>query len=592
MVAHGDILATFPINRRPSGPLEETMSIASTLIALACRRAAARFEKATRDPLGAQKEQLFSILRGNAATEYGRRYGFGAIASIADYRRRVPVISYRDIEEEVKRVLSGAKNVLTAEDPVMFSRSSGTTGEPKYIPVTRSCQGRAHKDVMRTWMFHAQKAHPDLFAGKVVSLVSPAVEGHAPCGVPFGSTSGQMYRDMPRLVRSAYAIPYEVFEIEDYAAKYYVIMRIAAVADVRFLATANPSSILRLCEKASEFGEELIRDVRDGTLARDLAVESSLRRHLEPLFRPDPEGARRLEAARAKRGGMLKPVDYWPHLHLIGCWKGGTVGRYLESFQQWFDPDARQPVPVRDWGYLSSEARGSVPLSDEGSQGVLTVGSNFFEFVAAGEMESKGDDLAACNFLTVEGLEKGKEYYIFLTTTGGLYRYDINDIVRVTGFYNAAPQIEFLRKGRGMTNLTGEKVDVNQVMAAVDAAGRAVGTVPAHFLAEADDEQNRYLLRVEFGASVSAEAGREFLREFDRQLKSINIEYKGKRESLRLGAPVLHVMRQGWYERVHRQQVDSGMRDFQVKAQILIPIAEEPQQVAPDIEEVVELEES
>ena len=46
-----------------------------------------------------------------------------------------------------------------------------------------------------------------------------------------------------------------------------------------------------------------------------------------------------------------------------------------------FDPGARRPVPVRDWGYLASELRGSIPLSDQGANGALTIGTNFFEFV-------------------------------------------------------------------------------------------------------------------------------------------------------------------------------------------------------------------
>ena len=43
----------------------------------------------------------------------------------------------------------------------------------------------------------------------------------------YGSTSGHMYKYMPGLVRRVYAIPYEVFEIADYQAKYYAIMRIS-----------------------------------------------------------------------------------------------------------------------------------------------------------------------------------------------------------------------------------------------------------------------------------------------------------------------------------------------------------------------------
>ena len=33
-------------------------------------------------------------------------------------------------------------------------------------------------------------------------------------------------------------------------------------------------------------------------------------------------------------------------------------------------------------------------------------------------------------------------------TTGGLYRYDINDIIKVAGHRNGVPLIEFLQKGR------------------------------------------------------------------------------------------------------------------------------------------------
>ena len=93
------------------------------------------------------------------------------------------------------------------------------------VPITPTCKGRDHSDVMRTWFWHARRAHPGIFRGKTISMVSPAVEGYAPCGIPFGSTSGQMYKTAPGILRRMYSIPYEVFEIEDYAAKYYAIMR-------------------------------------------------------------------------------------------------------------------------------------------------------------------------------------------------------------------------------------------------------------------------------------------------------------------------------------------------------------------------------
>lgn len=565
------------------------MSLASLAIRILSSQSAKRFETATRDPVATQLDKLRYLMQKNAGTEYGQRYGFSSITSFADYRRQVPVITYENIKGDMQRVVSGEKNIFTSETPVMFAQTSGTTGDPKYIPVTPTCQGREHKDVMRTWMSHALKSHPDMFSGQVVTLVSPAVEGHTPSGLPYGSTSGHMYKNQPKLVRRIYAIPYEVYEIEDYSAKYFAIMRTAVEMDIRFLATANPSSILKLCEKADEYADQIIRDIHDGTLSTGFDIEPAIRPVLSRCYKPNPRMAQQLESARKKRDGTLLPADYWPRLSLIGCWKGGTVGHYLEKFPAWFDPENRKPIPVRDWGYLSSEARGSIPLSDEGSAGVLTVASNVVEFVPVADLEANPDNHEQWPFLHIGELEEGKEYYIFFTTTGGLYRYDINDVIKVVGFYNRTPQIIFLRKGRGMTNLTGEKVSVNQVISVMQKASQVTGAVVDHFRAEADINATRYLFRVEFATRTDETTRKIFLKQIDEELKSINIEYKAKRDSLRLGSPVMHVMKEGWYERGRQQQVEAGMRAFQAKTQLLSPIKEETVMVKPELEAVIEM---
>jgi len=567
------------------------MSLASVIMRTVTNRSAKEFEEASRNPVAVQTELLQGMMQRNADTAYGKRHGFASIRSFEDYGRQAPVVTYEDLREDMNKVVRGEKNIFTADDPVMFAQTSGTTGDPKYIPITPTCRAGAHKHPMRTWLAHAQEAHPDIFAARVVSLVSPAVEGHAPSGLPFGSTSGHMYRNMPWIIRRVYSIPYDVFEIHDYQAKYYVIMRLALEHDVRFLCTANPSSVLKMCEKANEFADDIIKDVLDGAVSDAVEIDRRIRDVLAGVIRPNPRRAKLLEDARERRSGTLKPADYWPNLSLIGCWKGGTVGHYLEKFGEWFDPDGEREIPVRDWGYLSSEARGSIPLSDEGSQGVLTITTNVFEFVEVEELESRPDDPASWRCLNVGDIEDGKEYYIFPTTTGGLYRYDINDVVQVVGHYNDTPQIIFLRKGRGMTNLTGEKVSVNQVIGAYEHASKKTGAVPAHFKAEADIETSRYVFRIEFATAAEPETERAFLVALDEHLKVVNIEYKAKRDSLRLGDPVLHVMREGWYERGRREQVEGGKRAFQAKTQLLSPDKLKTMEIAPELERKVEMSE-
>jgi hypothetical protein len=542
--------------------------VAKWTIGLVGKQAAARFRAATRSVEASQTRKLLEILRKNEGTEYGREHGFAGLSSLEAYERAVPVIGYQDISERVERMARGEANVLTAENPLMFARTSGTTGKPKLIPVTPTCRGRDHSDQMRTWLYHAQVDHPGIFRGKVMSLVSPAVEGRTEAGIPYGSTSGSIYRNLPSLIQRTYLVPYEVFEIEDYAAKYYVLMRMALAADVTFLCTANPSSIVKLCEHAQEHADELIRDVRDGTLARDLELPPETRAIVEQRCRPEPSTARALEKMRERREGKLLPADYWPNLELIGCWKGGTVGSYLDQFGEWFDPEGDRPMPVRDLGYLSSEARGSIPLSDEGQGGVLTVGTNVYEFVEAETLEAKPDEPESWDFLGAHELDAPREYYVFVTTTGGLYRYDINDVVRVEDFHGEAPIISFQRKGRGMASITGEKVSVEQVIEAVTAAAEGCGVTIPHFRAVADFPGARYLFQVEPEQELSEAKGRELLAAIEKKLASSNIEYEGKRKSERLKAPELHVMQKGWYD---RGKADQGKRIFQAKTVVLVP---------------------
>ena len=50
-------------------------------------------------------------------------------------------------------------------------------------------------------------------------------------------------------------------------------------------------------------------------------------------------------------------------------------------------------------------------------------------------------------------------------------------------------------------------------------------------------------------------------------------------------------MKEGWYERGRRQQVESGMRAFQAKTQLLSPDKIVTQMIQSEIAAIVELEE-
>jgi len=272
-------------------------------------------------------------------------------------------------------------------------------------------------------------------------------------------------------------------------------------------------------------------------------------------LRPDPERARHLERAAAAGDGPLRPGLAWPELAAVGCWKGGTVGAYLARFDTLFP----QGPPVRDFGYYATELRGSVPLSDQGDAGVIAVGTNVLEFHPADDDRApEGRDL-----LPVEAVEEGQRYFVYVTNASGLYRYEINDIVEVAGFYGQTPLIRFIQKGKGVVSFTGEKLYEVQVLAAVD---QALASLRGryHFITAVaelvDGTIPRLVFLTEFDDSLTDQAGSALVDRLDAALGDQNDEYKTKRASLRYGAPIIRVVRSGEYDNYRRRMVETGQR--------------------------------
>jgi len=511
-----------------------------------------RFDTLIRTPAQAQDRLLRKIVGANADTEFGRRHGFAGITSFREFQQRVPISTYEDLEPYITAEMQGRPKQLTSEPPVLFTTTSGTTGNRKYIPMTREGK-RAKSRVTWLWLCGLYRDHPGVVGGRILSVVSPEVEGHTPSGVPYGAESGHGYRTLPGPVKSMYTAPYGVFAIEDYEAKYYTLLRLAAGQDISLIATVNPSTILLLADRMARHTEAIIRDVRDGTLSGEVPVPQEIRDSLH--LKPDPRRATHLEQAAASGGGVLLPGLAWPELAAVGCWKGGTVGAYLERFGTIFP----QGPPVRDFGYYATELRGSVPLHDQGDAGVIAVGTNVLEFHPAGEDRApEGREL-----LRVDQLQAGERYFVYVTNASGLYRYDMNDIVEVAGHYGKTPLIRFIQKGKGVVSFTGEKLYETQVIAAVDQALSALRG-RYHFIAAVaelvDGTTPRLVYLIEFDDPPTDQDGSALVDRLDAALGEQNDEYLTKRKSLRYGAPVIRVVRPGEFDRYRSRMVQSGQR--------------------------------
>jgi len=519
-----------------------------------------RFEDAVRAPRAAQEQKLRAIVAANRDTVYGREHGFGGIRTVADFRRQVPINDYERLEPYVQRSMRGERHVLTREAPLMFAVTSGTTGKSKFIPVTPSYLAEYNHAVhVHTWRLLAD--YPEAGGGTFLIPSSCDVEGHTEAGIPYGAISGFLTRQQPSFVRTFYALPYEVARIKSVEAKYYLTLLLALQHDIRLAVSVNPSSLVLLAEKMQAHAERLLADLGAGRVSAEVALPQPAAEAARRLLRPQPERARQLAAA-AERHGALTPKHAWPDLKVISCWKGGTMPLYLQRLRRFWGE-----APVRDLGYMASEGRGSIPLVDAGAAGVLALTTHFFEFVPVDEIDA---EQPTC--LTADELVSNREYYVLFTTSSGLYRYHINDIVRVVDYYREAPVIQFVRKGQGISSVTGEKLTESQVTASLLDVVAARKIDLKHFaMAPRWAATPYYALMVEPGGPTSAAEHRDFLRSMDQALCEANVEYQAKRESERLGRPVLQVVAPGTFDRYRQERVSQGAPEAQVKIPHLSP---------------------
>jgi hypothetical protein len=521
------------------------------LIVRPIRRRLAQFEASTHSPREVQEALLRGILARQSATAFGRDHRFDAIHTLADYRRQLPVAGYEYFEPYIARVRRGETSALLADRRIhMFALTSGTTAVRKYIPVTQQYLD----DYRRGWNIWGLKVfrdHPEVRMQPILQMSGDWDESRTESGVPCGAVTGLTAHMQKRLIRWLYSVPPCIARIKDPRAKYYSVLLLSIPRKIGMMIAANPSTLINLARAGDQDKEALIRDIHDGTLSSRLDLPDDIRADLTRRLRRHPERARQLEEI-VKRTGTLYPKDYWPSDCLLGNWTGGSVGSYLRHYPRYYGT-----TPVRDVGLIASEGRMTIPLADNTPAGVLDVTTHYFEFIPEAEGDSPHPTV-----LGAHELKEGAAYYILLTTAFGLYRYHIHDLVRVAGFHNNTPLIEFLSKGSHFANLTGEKLSeyhVTQAMVEVqrelDVTLTAYSVAPCWSDQDGEFAQPYYGLFVEQGDVADLSVGHRLAERLDVRLRQINSEYDSKRASERLGPVRLELVRTGFWLQWDRQRL-------------------------------------
>lgn len=403
--------------------------LANRLWLASSRRSSIRFHDAAKDVAGTQLQLLRYYLARNRDTQY-----------VSEHYPDLPLSTYDDYLPYIERIANGEKNILTVDPVLMFELSSGSTSASKLIPYTRTLKNEFQRG-LSSWIRDLYSHHPGLISGPAYWSISPILDGpgHTPAGIPIGFEEDSEYLGpLGFLIGSALAVPNMVKHIHDMTAfRYVTLLFLLRCSALRLISVWNPTFLTLLLEPLSEWWDPLLRDLSLGSVTPPKPIEGSLLHQLSKKLKPDPN--------RAKRLSSSKPNDYssiWPHLELISCWADGISKSYSDELQANFPNVTIQPK-----GLLATEAFVSFPLVNSDGT-ALAVTSHYFEF-----QTETGDIFPAHH------LYKGKTYSVIVTTGGGLYRYQLNDMIEVTGFYGQVPCFKFVGKTDQVSDYFGEKLN-------------------------------------------------------------------------------------------------------------------------------------
>ena len=543
------------------------MIVANSLLGMAGGIQYLALKKADKNPRKSSEKTLRSILKYAKDSVYGKEHDFSYILEAEDdtelyrrYNEKVPVNDYEALRPYVERHKHGESDILFPGKPVLYATTSGTTSEPKWIPITKEYLSNIYGKMTKVWLFNFIKNRHKVFSGKILSIVGKVIEGYAPDGTVFGSVSGVTQRDCPGFVKALYSNPQCVYSIADYNARYYVLMRMGIEQDVTLIVTANPSTIVELQNNVNVFFDEYVEDIEKGTLSQKVQIAPEIRKELEACLKPNPKRAAELRALKAKYGHVL-PKHYWPNIQLLTTWKCGNTKIYLDKFKNSFP----ESMLYQEFGYFASECRFGLVLDDTLNT-VLFPHFHYYEFVAEEDMENPNP-----KYYQLHELQEGKRYCPFVTTFAGLYRYNMNDLLEIGPKFMNTPTVHMIQKVNGIVTITGEKLHERQFISAVQKVAEDTGLKVRFFIGFADLENSCYRYYYEFeDQEVSQEQCEDFNRKVDEVLKQTNIEYKAKRDSLRLKDPKAFRLVKESFEQFKAACIAEGARDGQFKLQLLM----------------------
>ena len=534
---------------------------------LSCYREARLFNRASSDVRHAQSQLLRSIVAQNKDTWFGKSHSFSCIRDVCDFQEAVPLTTYEDYVEPVQRIARGDASVLTSEPVELLEPTSGTTSGEKLIPYTATLRNSFQRAI-KTWIWDLFSNRPSARSGFAYWSVSPLAGSRrkTESGIPIGFDDDASYLGTYErwFLSKSLAVPPEVALSKSVrSAQHATLFFLLRCPRLSLISVWSPTFLQELIDYLWSNWSQITHDVRQGAFSAELTRQ--LPDSLAGSFEPQPERAEQIEAIMSYSepdSGWVRKI--WPELAMVSCWIDGPSSSYALKLQQ-----SLPGIEIQPKGLLATEAFVSIPLVGyPGSR--LAIRSHFFEFQ---HVDASGA-IAGSSPLLAHQLQEGEQYRVIVTTSGGLYRYQLMDQVDVVGFYNQVPLLRFLGKCDATTDLVGEKLNAAHVQAVLSSAFAGHLLSPTYFqLVAQKEDKPYYLLRiVDPSIAEGSQKQHALCRSIDTKLRS-NPGYHYARELNQLGPLQMKILDQAEADTLHQKQtlelVQSGTRLGDIKPAIL-----------------------
>lgn len=486
----------------------------------------------TKDPMRYNTELLMRMLDDNKDTEYGRKYGFADIKSVAEFQERVPLTTFDDYAGYVYRMTEGGESCLiSAYNIAHYAKTSGTMGNPKRIPVSDRAMGVMNRYNMqlRTKVIcdaigfdWANPPYLNLIESQLTTLKNGATYGAISAKV-----IGQMGDYLPMLMTS----PLEALVPDPKTNTRYLHARFALMnPEITSMGFSFSSILLELMQYIESEWEMLVDDIEKGTIDESVKMPADVRASVLGKIQPMPERAAQLREIFSQ--GFDEPImpKIWPNLTIFSGVATGGFATYYNKLRQRYAGDGVRLFYV---GLNASEGILSVPMDVDCPDSVLIPDSVFYEFIPI-DSEDPGD------IVTIDGVEVGKTYEIVITNQSGFYRYRIRDAVKVTGMYNNTPMIQFQYRIDQTISVLGEKTTELVLRGVAERVERELGYSMEDFsvFGDVDSVPMRYVMLMEATLPEGLDPG-AVAAELDKGLCEGNPSYgdkvaKGMLDHLRL----------------------------------------------------------